>query len=65
MKKRAKDEEVIQMRVAINNPLLDRRQYEDGYINRKHEFLTAGIITEKLLSQIDDDGHQHLLVDNI
>ena len=53
------------MRVAINNPLLDRRQYEDGYINRKHEFLTAGIITEKLLSQIDDDGHQHLLVDNI
>ena len=27
--------------------------------------MTANIIAENLLAQVDDDGHQHLLIDEI
>ena len=34
-------------------------------IDRRIEILTTNIIAENLLEQVDDDGHRHLLIDEI
>ena len=48
-----------------NNPLLDHRKYEVEFLYGKTEIMTANIIAENLLAQVDDDRHQHLLIDEI
>ena len=53
------------MGIASNNPLLCHRQYEVWYIDGRTEVLRANIVAENLLSQVDDDVHQHLLIDKI
>ena len=64
-KRRALDEEGRQIEVASKNPLLDHRQYEVEYIDGRNEVLTANTITEILLAQFDDDGHQNILIHKI
>ena len=48
-----------------NNPLLDHRQYEVEFLDGRTEILTANIIDDNLLAQVYDDGHSHILIDEI
>ena len=43
--------------LAHNNPLLDSRQYKVEYEDDYSEILTANIIAEILLPQVNEDGH--------
>eukprot|EP00978_Attheya_sp_CCMP212_P042528 scaffold260524_cov34-Attheya_sp.AAC.1 len=63
--KRAKDDEGNSIGRAHTNPLLDSRQYEVQFHNGDTEVLTANIIAEKLLSQVDDEGRRQMMLDEI
>ena len=65
VKKQAMDDEGIPIGKPNDNPLLDHRQYEVMYEDGHSEILTANIIAENLLSQVDDRGHRHLMIDEI
>lgn len=65
VKRRAVDEEGKPIGMPSDNPLMDQRQYEIEYMDGRTEILTANIIAENLLAQVDDDGHRHLLIDEI
>eukprot|EP00978_Attheya_sp_CCMP212_P026550 scaffold87549_cov65-Attheya_sp.AAC.4 len=63
--KRAKDDEGNPMGKAHDNPLLDSRQYKVQFHNGDTEVLTANIIAENLLSQVDDKGRRQMMLDEI
>ena len=65
VKRRAVDDEGKPIGVANNNPLLDSRQYEVEYLDGTTETLTANVIAENLLAQVDEEGHRQLLMDEI
>ena len=48
-----------------NNPLLDSRAYEVQFIDGSSEIIQANIIAENLLSQVDEEGHQQMLLHDI
>jgi hypothetical protein len=48
--------------VANNNPILNTRLYKVEYPDGHRAALSANIIPEKLLSQVDQDGHRALLL---
>ena len=51
--------------VANNNQLLDTRQYEVEYEDGSTEILSANLLAENLLAQVDEHGHKHLLMEEI
>ena len=53
------------MGIPNNNPLLEHRQYEIEYLDGRTEILTANIVAENLLAQVDDEGHRRLMIDGI
>jgi hypothetical protein len=60
--KRMKDDEGNPIGTASNNPLLDSRQYEVEFDDGTTEILTANVIAENLLAQVDEEGrHQKML----
>eukprot|EP00978_Attheya_sp_CCMP212_P037515 scaffold177612_cov55-Attheya_sp.AAC.3 len=63
--KRAKDDEGNPIGKAHDNPLLDSRQYKVQFHNGDTEVLTANIIAENLLSQVDDEGRRQMMLDEI
>ena len=63
--KRAVDKDGKPIGRPSNNPLLDSRQYEIEYLDGTTEVLTANIIAENLLAQVDNQGHRHLMIDKI
>eukprot|EP00978_Attheya_sp_CCMP212_P029927 scaffold108273_cov32-Attheya_sp.AAC.1 len=63
--KRAKDDEGNPIGRAHANPLLDSRQYEVQFHNGDTEVLTANIIAENLLSQVDNEGRRQMMLDEI
>eukprot|EP00978_Attheya_sp_CCMP212_P020813 scaffold60119_cov30-Attheya_sp.AAC.1 len=63
--KRAKDDEGNPMVKVHDNPLFDSRQYEVQLHNGDMEVLTANIIAENLLLQVDDEGHRQMMLDEI
>ena len=65
VKQRAVDQDGRPIRRPSNNPLLDSRRYEVEYLDGTTEVLTANIIAENLLAQVDDQGHRHLMIDEI
>ena len=65
VKKRVVDDEGKPIGIANNNPLLDSRQYEVEFRDGRVEVLSANIIAENLLAQVDDDGNRYLLIDEI
>ena len=65
VKRRALDDNGEPVGRANNNPILDSRQYEIEYLDGHIEMMTANIIAENLLSQVDDEGHKHLMIDEI
>ena len=48
-----------------NNPILDSGQYEIEYADGNTSVLTANIISENLMAQVDDHGNRLLLIDKI
>ena len=63
--RRAVDQDGQPIGIPSNNPLVDSRRYEVEYLDVITEFLTANIIAENLLAQVDDQGHRHLMIDEI
>ena len=65
VKKRAVDRGGIPIGVANSNPMLDSRIYEVEYSDGSLEAFTANIIAENILSQVDEQGHRQLMMDEI
>jgi hypothetical protein len=57
VKRRVVDVEGQPVGRPSRNPLLDSRQYEVEFLDGATDILTANIITENLLSQVDEEGH--------
>ena len=49
----------------MNNPLTDSRRYEVKFLDGTTEVIAANVIAEKLLVQIDEEGHRKLMMDKI
>ena len=65
VKKRKLDDNGLQIGTYHNNPLLDTRAYEVEYSDGTIKILTANIIAENLLAQVDEEGHRQLLLDEV
>ena len=65
VKRRAVDVDGIPMGTPNENPILDQRQYEVEFNDGRIEIMTANIIAENLLAQVDEEGHRQLLLDEI
>ena len=67
VKKRVRDDEgrLIGMKHPTNNLLLDTRLYEVEYLDGSSEVLSVNILAENILAQVDEDGHRHLMIDEI
>jgi hypothetical protein len=63
--KRMRDDEGMPIGRASDNPLLDLRMSEVEYVNGNVEELTANIIAENLIAQVDDEGHRQMMLDEI
>jgi hypothetical protein len=50
---------------ANENPLLDTREYEVEFLDGHVKSMSANSIAQHLFSQIDEEGHQHVLLDDI
>jgi len=50
---------------AHNNPLFDTREYEVEFTDGTHEKYQANIIAENMYAQVDDEGNEFLLLDEI
>ena len=48
-----------------NKPLLDTRAYEVEFSDGTTKVLTAKIIADNLLAQVDEEGHCQMLLDEI
>ena len=65
VKKRAIDSDGRPMGVKNVNPVLDTRLYEFKYVMGKTERLTANVIAEILLAQVDHEGRKQMLMSKI
>ena len=57
VKQRAVDQEGRPVGSLHNNPLLDHHQYEVEFLDGRAQIMTANIIAENLLAQVDDNQH--------
>ena len=65
VKRRAVDVDGNPVGVKNNNPLLDTRMYELEYVDGTLEHVSANVIAESLLAQVDEEGHRQLLLQEI
>lgn len=67
VKRRAVDADGIPLGQPHNtdNPLLDTRLYEVEYEDGETEILAANVLAENILAQVDEQGYQHLMIDEI
>lgn len=63
--KRMKDAAGDPIGTAHDNPILDTRLYEVEYLDGHKAALSANIIAENILSQVDHDGHRQMLFEAI
>ena len=45
--------------------MLDSREYEVEYLDGYTETISANIIAENLLSQVDEEGNRQMMIDKI
>ena len=64
-KRRALDTDGKQLGAKSNNPITDTRLYEVEFMDGTTEVLAANIIAENILSQVDEEGHRQLMIDEI
>ena len=57
IKRRKLDTDGNAVGTSNNNPLLDLQQYKVEFLDGTIEILTANIIAENLLAQVDEEGH--------
>jgi hypothetical protein len=50
---------------SLNPPLMDSRKYEVEYADGHVEELTANIIAENLIAQVDDEGRRQMMLSEI
>jgi len=65
VKRRLMDEEGLPAGRASSNPLLDSRKYEVEYADGHVEELTANIIAENLIAQVDDEGRRQMMLSEV
>ena len=65
VKQRKIDDDGNPIKSESTNPLVDTRDYDIELIDGTTETLTANIIAENLLVQVDEEGHRQLLLDEI
>ena len=65
VKRRAVDHLGQPIGVAHSNPIMDTRMYDIEYVDGTVETVTANLIAENILSQVDERGHRQLLLDEI
>lgn len=65
VKRRALDVDGRPIGSKHNNPLLDSRVFEVEYDDGTIEALSANVIAENILAQVDDEGRKQLMLDEI
>ena len=65
VKRRAQDEYGNLKGMSNSNPLLDLSEYFVEFEDGSSDHYTADIIAESIFSQVDEEGREHLLVDEI
>ena len=65
MKRRAVDVDGRPIGRPSNNPITDSRLYDVEFLDGTMETISANIIAENLLSQVDSEGHRQLMLDEI
>jgi hypothetical protein len=65
VKRRAIDQLGEPIGVSNANPMLDTRQYDVEYLDGTIETVTANLIAENILAQVDENGHRQLFLDEI
>ena len=65
VKRRAIDQLGQPIGVSNDNPMLDTRQYDVEYLDGTIETVTANLIAENILAQVDESGHRQLFLDEI
>ena len=65
VKRRSVDDEGRPLGIPSNNPLTDARKYDVEFLDGRIQTMTANVIAENLIAQVDDEGHRHLLLDEI
>ena len=65
MKRKRDDEGRLIGKADPHNPLLDTRLYEVEYADGSRETLAANILAENILAQVDEDGHRHLMMEEL
>jgi hypothetical protein len=63
--KRSVDEDGKPIGTPHTNPLLDSRLYEVEYIDGHVEELTANVIAENLIAQVDEEGRRQMMLESI
>jgi hypothetical protein len=62
VRKRVRDEDGTPVGRAHTNPLMDSRKYEVEYLDGHVEELTANLIAENLISQVDEEGRRQMMM---
>lgn len=65
VKRRAVDSEGRAVGSGHVNPLLDSRLYEVEYDDGSTEILSANLLAENILEQVDENGHKHRMMEEI
>ena len=65
VKKRAIDPDGTPIGIPNKNPLLDTRKFEVEYRDGPIEIMPANIIAENIMSQVDEQGHKQMMIDEI
>jgi hypothetical protein len=65
VRRRVKDEDGKPIGLRSSNPILDTRQYEVDFPDGSTESYSANLIAENLYSQVDEEGRQFQLMDEI
>ena len=65
VRRRMLDKEGNPIGIANSNQVLDTRQYEVEYKDGGTEVLSANILAENILAQVDEHGHRHRMMEEI
>ena len=65
LKRRKIDDDGNPIVTESTNPLVDTSAYEIEFLYGTTETLTANIIADNLLAQVDEEGHMQILLDDI
>ena len=63
--KRLRDHRGNPIGTANNNPILDTRMYEVEFADGHKQAFSANVIAENMFATVDEEGHRHLLLDQI